>query len=138
MPDECKGASGRVAGQSGPTVLLIDDDPAVLDSLSLRLEGYGFRVLTAPDGVRGLDAFREHVPAAVVTDILMPEQDGIGAILEMRRTRSDVKIIAMSGGGKFDKADYLTIAEKLGADAAFEKTDIDKLLTMLTALLKRG
>src|SRR5258706_15862208 len=56
----------------------------VLDSLRLLLEAFGYGVVTAADGRKGLAAFQKHAPAAVVTDILMPEQDGIGAIREMR------------------------------------------------------
>ncbi len=93
-------------------------------------------MVTATDGDRGLAAFREHTPAVVITDILMPEQDGIGAIREMRRLRPDAKIVAISGGGKIDKSDYLTVAEKLGADIGIEKSDIDKLLSILPTLLR--
>jgi CheY-like chemotaxis protein len=122
---------------SEPVVLLIDDDQAVLESLKLLLEANGYRVVTAPDGLRGVAAFQEHAPAVVVTDILMPEQDGIGALREMRRLRPDAKIVAMSGGGKIDKSDYLTVAEKLGADVGIEKTDVGKLLDILPDLLRR-
>lgn len=127
MPE---GIEGRT-----PTVLLIDDDPAVRESLALLLETHGYRVVTAQDGHRGLLAFRQHAPAVVVTDILMPEQDGIGAIRELRRLDPAVKIVAISGGGRVDKSDYLTVAEKLGADAAVEKVDLDRLLEILPGLL---
>ena len=56
-----------------PTILLIDDDLAVRESLALLLESHGYHVVTAPDGKRGLTAFREYAPAVVVTDIMMPE-----------------------------------------------------------------
>jgi len=56
-----------------------------------------------------------------VVDIIMPEQDGIGTIVQMRRERPYLKIIAISGGGYFDTADYLGVATRLGADAAFRK-----------------
>src|SRR5579862_4872874 len=79
------------------SVLVIDDDSALRDSLRVLLEVHGFRVLTASDGWRGLAAFREHAPAVVVTDILMPEQDGIGAIMQMRQERPNARISAMSG-----------------------------------------
>jgi DNA-binding response OmpR family regulator len=121
---------------AGP-VLLIDDDPDFLDSLILLLETHGFRVLTARNGALGLQMFRAHSPAVVVTDIMMPEEDGIGLMLQMRRERRDVKIIAISGGGKVDKSDYLVIAQKLGADAAFEKQDTDALIDRLDEMLKR-
>jgi len=118
-------------------VLLIDDDPAVLESLGLLLEAWGFRVLTARNGAHGLEVFRAQSPAVVVTDIMMPEQDGIGTMLQMRRERPDVKIVAISGGGKVDSSDYLAVAEQLGADAALQKgVDNEALLDTLTALLR--
>jgi CheY-like chemotaxis protein len=83
MPDEAR----RPESARPATVLVIDDDPAMVESLAMMLEDHGFRVLTANNGVRGLEVFREQRPAAVLTDILMPEQDGIGAIIEMRRER---------------------------------------------------
>jgi len=118
------------------TVLLIEDDSAVRDSLALLLQSHGFGVLTAENGRRGLEMFRRCAPAAVVTDIMMPEQDGIGMMLQMRREQPDVRIIVVSGGGRIDKADYLSMAEKLGAAAAFEKTQIGALIETLTSMLK--
>jgi CheY-like chemotaxis protein len=129
-------SGSRTPEYAGP-VLVVDDDPGFLDSLTLLLETHGFRVLTARDGAHGLQMFRAHSPAVVVTDIMMPEEDGIGAMLQMRRERRDVKIIAISGGGEVVKSDYLAIAEKLGADAAFQKEDTDALIEMLGEMLKR-
>src|SRR5690242_10559649 len=112
-----------------PPILVIDDDPAILDSLMLLLESHGFRVLTAPNGYQGLRVFRESRPALVVTDIMMPEEDGIGAMLQMRRERPGVKIVAMSGDHGADDWDGLLTAERLGADATFPKVlDTDALL----------
>ena len=120
-----------------PTVLVIDDDQMVLTSLELVLEDAGFRVLTARNGWEGLRVFREQKPALVVTDILMPEQDGIGIMIQMQRERSDVKIIAMSGGGYIDTWDYLPVASRLGADATFRKgQDPDLLIEALRGLLQ--
>jgi CheY-like chemotaxis protein len=134
MPDDTESAASPAA--SVRSVLVIDDDPAVLDSLAYLFALYGYRVLTAPDGRRGLEAFREHAPAVVVTDILMPEQDGLATIAQMRRERPDAKIIAISGSGRGEKLDYLTAAEKVGADVALEKIDLAKLTDILPALLK--
>ena len=133
MPDDLRAG---VSTPERPDVLLIDDDPGVRDSLTMLLQAHGLRVVAAADGRRGLEAFRAHAPKLVLTDILMPEQDGIGAILQMRRERPDAKIVAMSGGGRVDKADYLTAAEKLGATAAVEKLDMEKLIEILLRLLK--
>lgn len=119
-----------------PPILVIDDDPVVLESLTLALESHGFRVLTARNGYQGLRVFREGSPAIVVTDIMMPEQDGIGAMLQMRRERPSIKIVAISGAGCFDGWDCLRAAEHLGADATFPKAiDTDALLETLRSLL---
>ncbi len=119
-----------------PSVLIVDDDPAVLDSLGIVLEEHGFRVRTARDGREGVRIFRSTAIAAVVVDIIMPEQDGIGTMLEMRRERPDLIVIAISGGGFFDTADYLRVAKTLGADAAFRKTlDPIEIVTTLRRLL---
>jgi len=126
----------RTPEYAGP-VLLVDDNPGFLDSLTLLLETHGFCVLTARDGAHGLQMFRARSPVVVVTDIMMLEENGIGAMLQMRRERRNVKIIAISGGGKVDKTDYLAIAEKLGADAAFQKEDTEALIEALDEMLKR-
>jgi DNA-binding response OmpR family regulator len=138
MPDEARRLQVARPEPLPATVLVIDDDPAMVESLAMMLEDHGFRVLTANNGVRGLQVFREQRPAAVLTDILMPEQDGIGAIMEMRRERAEVKIIAISGSGRVGKSDFLTIAGKLGADATFEKgRNASELVELLKAMLLR-
>jgi DNA-binding response OmpR family regulator len=135
MPDAARRPE---SAQLRPTVLVIDDDPDMVESLAMLLEDHGFAVLTANNGARGLEAFREHRPVAVLTDIMMPEQDGIETILQMRRERAEVKIIAISGASRVGKTDFLAIARKLGADASFEKgRSANELLVLLKATLRR-
>ena len=132
--------SAQVAAntEAATVVLVIDDDRALLHSLVALLEGHGFQVLTAPDGIRGLQLFRQSTPDVILTDIIMPEQDGIAVIMEMRRERPDVKIIAMSGGGQIGHMEFLSIAGKLGADATIPKpTKPEKLIETLRLLLRR-
>ena len=120
--------------RAATTVLIIDDDQAVLHSIASVLDVYGIHVEAARDGIEGLKTFRRVSPAVVVTDILMPEQDGIGTIMAMRRERPDVKIIAMSGGGRIGKSDFLEVAKMLGADAALAKPiDVETLVAMIRA-----
>jgi CheY-like chemotaxis protein len=122
---------------AGPTVLVIDDNPAYLLSLESLLETHGMRVAKARDGAEGLALFRTIAPAVVLTDIIMPERDGISAIVLMRRERPDVKIIAMSGAGRIGKSDFLTVAKQLGADEVMPKPlDIDRLVMMLRRCLQ--
>jgi len=138
MPDDVRRKNSMLRlVPAADTVLVIDDDPDIVESLAMMLEDHGFRVLTANDGVRGLEVFREQKPAAVLTDILMPEQDGIGAIVEMRRERPEIKIIAISGAGRMGRTDPLAMARKLGADATFEKgRSANELLLLLKATLR--
>jgi len=133
MPDDIKGNMPvQAAGPTKPAVLVIDDDPALLHSLINVFESYGIPIATARDGLEGLQVFRSIAPAVVLTDIIMPEQDGIGAIMAMRRERPGVKILAMSGGGRVGKSDFLTIAKKLGADGVIDKPfDIDELVAAI-------
>jgi DNA-binding response OmpR family regulator len=130
-------ASHRPFPDVAPTVLLIDDDQMVLGALEIVLQEAGFRVLTARNGLEGINVFRRQNPKLVVTDIMMPEQDGLGVIMQMRRERADVSIIAMSGGGYIDTCDYLPIARRLGADATFHKAeDVEALIERLRGLIQ--
>ena len=137
MLDAAKRLESVRPAQLRPTVLVIDDDHDMVESLAMMLGDHGFRVLTANNGARGVQVFREQRPAAVLTDIMMPEQDGIETILQLRREEPEVKIIAISGAGRLGKADILTIARKLGADASFEKgRKANELVLLLKATLR--
>jgi DNA-binding response OmpR family regulator len=130
-------ATTRSDPQDGDgAVLIIDDDVGMSVLLVTLLEAHGFRVLTASSGMRGLQVIRERAPRVVLTDILMPEQDGMETIRAVRRAHPDVKIIAMSGGGQIDKMDYLRYARMLGADATISKpADIDELVQLLRSFI---
>ena len=104
-----------------PTALVIDDDPTVRESLEILLEHYGFQVAVARNGRQGMAAFRTLAPDVVLTDIMMPEQDGIETIAAMRRERPDAKIVAMTGGDAFGNPNYLRMAVNLGADRGVAK-----------------
>lgn len=121
-----------------PVLLIIDDEPVIAQSLRLLLEPLQFQVIAAVSGAQGMAYFLKQAPAVALVDILMPEQDGIEIILEMRRRRPGAKIIAMSGGGQIAGMQYLAMAVKLGADAVLEKPiDCDELLTALHTLLPK-
>ena len=130
------GTMGSAPRDVEGAVLIIDDDAGMLDLLVTLLEAHGFWVLTASSGVRALQVIRESAPRVVLTDILMPGQDGIEIIREVRRVHLDVKIIAMSGGGRINKLDLLRYAHLLGADATINKpADIDALVGLLRSFL---
>jgi DNA-binding response OmpR family regulator len=117
-------------------VLIIDDDAMVRASIVHILEDGGYEVLTAADGIRGMAAFRSEQPDLVITDIVMPDQEGIQTITEMRRERPDAKIIAISGGGLLGNTDFLRFARVLGAmDAMPKPFDANELLIIVNACL---
>ena len=102
-------------------ILIIDDDPAIRRLLHRTLGDAGHEVVEAANGYEGVRKFRAAPPDLVITDIIMPEQEGVQTIREIRALGSDVAILAISGGGIGGAALYLTVAEELGADAALPK-----------------
>src|SRR5258707_1351546 len=94
-------------------VLVIDDNPDIRATLKWLLESEGFAVALASNGTEGLELQRSHPASNVVTDIFMPEKDGIETILELRRAYPEAKIVVVSGGSSRG-ADFLNVARELG------------------------
>ena len=103
------------------SILIIDDDPQILKMLRQILEREGYEVTEASNGKQGVRLYRKNPADLVITDIIMPEKEGIEIIIELKRDYPDVKIIAISGGGRINPEDYLDIAKKLGAHRIFSK-----------------
>ena len=117
-------------------ILVIDDDDQVRLMLRHSLEENGYDVCTASDGKEGVRRYHEDPADLVITDIIMPEQEGIETIIELRRDFPGVKIIAISGGGRGNKQCYLDIAKRVGALSAFEKPiDRKELLDAVAGLI---
>ena len=120
-------------------VLIIDDEMVIRNSLRQLLETAGHDVADASNGHIGMQMHAQTPFDLVVTDILMPEQEGLETIMEIRRTSPGVKIIAMSGGGRFIHAEVLDIAQKLGAQRILTKPFTSQhVLDMVAELLKVG
>lgn len=102
-------------------VLIIDDDAKIRRVLDLRLKKAGYQVFVAANGEAGLNLFRAEQPDIIITDILMPGKEGLETIMELRRDSPEVKIIAMSGGGRVGADKYLDLAKKFGAEHTFTK-----------------
>ena len=102
-------------------ILVIDDDVHVLATLRKMLEREGYEVETASDGMKGIKCYRENPTDLIITDLIMPEKEGIETIMELRRDFPDVKIIAIAGGGRNNPNAYLGIADNLGAQYTFAK-----------------
>jgi len=81
-------------------ILIIDDDELILGILRRHYESHSYEVYTAQNGLEGLRIFRENPTEIVITDIVMPEKEGLETIQEFKRDYPDLKIIAMSGGGR--------------------------------------
>ena len=110
-------------------ILVIDDEQGVRDTICENLEVCGFDVKWAADGEEGMSLIDpQNPPAVMITDIIMPKQEGIETIMKMRKIYPNVKLIAISGGGRSQTMDFLELAKKLGADAVLPKPiDIDEL-----------
>lgn len=117
-------------------ILIIDDDPVLLKSLATWFVGAGCNVMTAADGAVGLKRFDQVRPDLVVTDIIMPDREGFETIVAMKGEDATVPIIAISGGGRIGPGEFLSLALRLGADAALAKPFRSKeLLTTAANLL---
>ena len=104
-----------------PRILLVEDDDQLRPMLKLLLTTAGYEVWEARDG-RGVgDLYEHHHPNLVITDLVMPDKDGLEVIMDLRRRDPKVRIIAMSGGGQGSAECYLKIARKLGAQRTLSK-----------------
>ncbi|HSI08370.1 MAG: response regulator [Rariglobus sp.] len=104
-----------------PHILLIEDDTLLRGMLKDQLEEMGHTVTEAGDGKEGLVQQALAPADLVLTDLIMPEKEGIETIMELRKKWPGVKIIAMSGGGRVTAASYLSIASRMGAGAVLNK-----------------
>ncbi len=96
----------------------------------------GHEVVNASNGKEGIKLFRENGADLIITDIVMPEKEGLETIMELRKGYPDVKIIAISGGGRVDPESYLTMAEKMGASRTLTKPfEREELLEAVRELL---
>ncbi|MCI5208098.1 MAG: response regulator [Candidatus Electrothrix sp. ATG2] len=117
-------------------ILIIDDDEQMRNLLCRAMEYAGFEVEAASDGRKGLRLFEKNSYALVITDLIMPEQEGMETITFLRKHYPDVKIIAISGGGRIGPETYLPAALELGADDAFAKPfPIDEIINAVKGLL---
>lgn len=117
-------------------ILLIDDNIELLKMERSFLESAGHKVCTATNGIQAMQLVRKNSYELIVTDILMPEKEGIETILEIRKKYKSVKIIAVSGGGRIDAINYLDMALAMGATQTLQKPfSGKKLLEVITEVL---
>ena len=103
------------------SVLLIEDDDFVKNMLKQTFERAGYDVATASNGRIGIQLYQTNPFDVVITDLIMPDMEGIETITHLRKINPGVKVIAISGGGRNRPDDYLQLAAKLGALKTFVK-----------------
>jgi len=103
------------------SILILDDDDGMRDILAKTLTRAGYHVLQAPDGSDVPKMLKKEPIHLLITDLFMPETDGLETITNVRKQFPNVKIIAMSGGTRLTDRDYLPVATKLGAHRVLHK-----------------
>lgn len=120
-----------------PRLILVEDDAQVRGMLRETLQQEGYEVVEASNGREAVTLYRQAPADLVITDIIMPEQDGVETIHALRREFPDVKVIAISGGSANIRGDYLLgTAHALGAIKTFHKpVDMNELLHTVKSAL---
>ncbi len=119
-----------------PGILIVEDDKDLREMLKLSLTRRRFTVLEAENGREAITHFKPSVTDLVVTDIIMPEEDGLKVIMRLREIKPSIKIIAISGGGKAGPGSYLNLAKALGADNIYSKPfSINDMISRIDELL---
>lgn len=105
----------------GSTILIVDDEDQVRSAMTLFLTRKGYRVLEARNGKSAEEVLRKKLPDLILTDLIMPDRDGLELLAFVRKNAPSVPVIAMSGGGRINPTDYLELARRLGAIRTLEK-----------------
>jgi CheY-like chemotaxis protein len=103
------------------TVMVIDDDEAILRMIDRMLAETNYHCLTYNDAQAALDDLGHRAVHLIITDIIMPGMEGIEVILNLRAMLPDLPVIAISGGGRTNRADVLHLAQQLGASTILPK-----------------
>ncbi len=103
-------------------VLVIDDDCVILEMISKILTRENYNVLTSSNGNEGMEIINS-TPGIdlVITDLIMPDKEGMETIQDLKRNFPDIKILAISGGGRAGAESYLPVAKLIGADLTLNK-----------------
>lgn len=114
-------------------ILVVDDEEQIRSMLTQMLEAEGYEVFVAQDGEEAMTVIGQHDFHLVITDMIMPEKDGLKLIMEIVKDYPDLKILAISGGGAIKAERYLTMAGYLGDVATLEKPFKREALVALVA-----
>jgi two-component system response regulator VicR len=121
----------------GSKVLIIEDDPDLLTLMGDAFRKSGADVFLARDGQVGMEMFETSEPDLVITDIVMPAKEGVSVIVDIRKSLSDVPVIAISGGGSRACKSYLLWAKEFGADMIVPKPFRMSILLLMAKQLMR-
>ena len=117
-------------------ILVVDDDPEIRSTLKKILELSGHQVHTASNGIEAQQSLDQHPVDLMITDIVMPDQDGLEGMRQAREKNPSLPVIAMSGGGRLRTDNYLRLAKAFGATEVLEKPfDTSALLEMVKRVL---
>lgn len=120
-----------------PGILIVEDDDDLREMLKVSLLRKKFIVMEAANGKDAIIHFKPSVTDLVVTDLIMPEEDGLKVIMKLREIKPGLRSIAISGGGKAGPGSYLSLAKVLGADAVFSKPfSLNDLVAKIEDLLE--
>ena len=118
-------------------VLIIDDDEQIRVLLRQMMEWAGYEVLVAENGRIAMQLHQRQPADLVITDLIMPEQEGLETISKLKKNNKNIKIIAISGGGRIGPEAYLPAARELGADRVFSKPfDVQEIVETVKELLQ--
>jgi DNA-binding response OmpR family regulator len=106
---------------SGKRILVVDDNADLRSTIQALLQADGFEVAVAGNGEAALALHRSSPADVVITDLFMPDKDGIETILELKKLSPKVKIVAMSGWTSTQGSDYLRVAREIGAAVTLQK-----------------
>jgi len=119
-----------------PTIIIADDDDQLRTMLSQIFEVENYTVIEAQNGQQAIDYIRNNTVDLLITDLIMPEKEGIETINELKRVSPELPIFAMSGGSMTNSEVYLQIAQKLGVSQTFLKPfDINEMLEAVKLIL---
>ena len=121
-----------------PRVLIIEDEAELREMIKTTLIRRKYTVMEASNGKEALLHFKPSMTDLVVTDLIMPEEDGLKVIIKLKELKPSLKIIAISGGGKAGPGGYLNLAKALGAHTVISKPfSINDLIVKIEELLDK-
>jgi DNA-binding response OmpR family regulator len=119
-----------------PGILIVEDDKDLREMLKSSLTKRKYTVLEASDGKEAILRFKPAITDLVITDLIMPDEDGLKVIMKIKEIKPGIKIFAISGGGKAGPGNYLNVARALGADEVFPKPfSLKELLSRIDSVL---